>query len=143
MGKQRKQYTDEFKRDAVRMMRDRGTRTVAQVADDLGVSTNLMHRWAQKFERDAVAKRNAEGETIDQEVRRLRKEVEQLRMEKAILKNRRGRRPTCWARSSCRATTAVARKERPAAFWRSVPVKKHGPGSAADLALVTPSGDPV
>ena len=108
-----------------------------------GVPLNLLHRWAHKFEKDAVAKRNPEGETLEQEVRRLRKENERLQMEKAILKNRRGRRPTCWARSSCRATTAVARKERPAAFWRSVPVKKHGPGSAADLALVTPLGDPV
>lgn len=86
MGKSRKQYTDEFKLNAVRMMRDRGTRTVAQVADDLGVAPNLLHRWGKKFDKDAVAKRNAEGETVDQEVRRLRKEVEQLRMEKAILK---------------------------------------------------------
>jgi transposase len=86
MGKQRKQYTEEFKRDAVRMMRGRGTRTVTEVADDLGVASNLLHRWASKIERDAVSKRNADGETVDQEVRRLRKEVEQLRMEKAILK---------------------------------------------------------
>jgi transposase-like protein len=35
MGKQRKKYTDEFKRDAVRMMRGRGERTVSQAADDL------------------------------------------------------------------------------------------------------------
>jgi len=67
-------------------MRNRGTRTIADVADDLGVADNLLHRWAQKFEKDLVAKRNADGETLDQEVRRLRKEVEQLRMEKAILK---------------------------------------------------------
>jgi transposase len=86
MGKQRKKYTDEFKREAVRMMRSRGTRTVAQVADDLGVATNILHRWAQKFDKDAVTKRNGEGETLEQEVRRLRKENEQLRMDKAILK---------------------------------------------------------
>jgi transposase len=64
----------------------RGTRTVAQVADDLGVATNILHRWAQKFDKDAVTKRNGEGETLEQEVRRLRKENEQLRMDKAILK---------------------------------------------------------
>jgi transposase len=86
MGKPRRKYTEEFKRDAVRMMRNRGTRTVAEVADDLGVVTNLLHRWASKTERDAVAKRNAEGETLEQEVRRLRKEVEGLRLDKAILK---------------------------------------------------------
>jgi transposase len=86
MAKQRRKYTDEFKRDAVRMMRNRGTRTVAEVADDLGVATNILHRWAQKLDKDAVAKRNDEGETLEQELRRLRKEVEQLRVEKAILK---------------------------------------------------------
>jgi len=86
MGKQRKQYTEEFKKDAVRIMRGRGARTVTEVADDPGVVPNLLHRWAQKFDQDAIAKRNAEGETLDQEVRRLRKEVEVLRVEKAILK---------------------------------------------------------
>jgi transposase len=86
MGKPRKQYTEEFKRDAVRMMRNRGTRTVAEVADDLGVRANLLHRWASQAERDAVSRRNAEGETLEQEVRRLRREVESLRLDKAILK---------------------------------------------------------
>lgn len=86
MGRQRKNFTEEFKRDAVRMMRGRGSRTVAEVAEDLGASPNLFHRWAQKFDWDAIAKRNADGETLDQEVRRLRKEVEQLRVEKTILK---------------------------------------------------------
>ena len=86
MAKQRRQFNEEFKREAVRVMRNRGARTVAQVADDLGVATNLLHRWAQKFEQDAVAKRNTDGETLEQEVRRLRKENEQLKVEKAILK---------------------------------------------------------
>jgi transposase len=86
MAKQRKQYTEEFKRDAVRMMRNRGTRTVAEIADDLGVGANQLHRWARALDKDAVAKRNDEGETLEHEVRRLRKENEQLRMDKAILK---------------------------------------------------------
>jgi transposase len=86
MAKQRKKYTEEFKRDAVRLMRNRGERTVAQVADDLGVATNQLHRWASAYEKSAVAKRNNQGETLEEENRRLRKENERLRMEKAILK---------------------------------------------------------
>jgi transposase len=82
----RKKYTDDFKRDAVRMMRNRGTRTVAEVADDLGVPANHLHRWAKRLDADAVAKRNEQGETLEEENRRLRKENERLRMEKAILK---------------------------------------------------------
>jgi transposase len=68
------------------MMRNRGERTVAQVADDLGVRPNQLHRWAAKYEQEAVAKRNTAGETLEEENRRLRKENERLRMEKAILK---------------------------------------------------------
>ena len=86
MAKQRKRYTEQFKRDAVRMMRNRGERTVAQVADDLGVIANQLHRWAAKYEHVETAKRNEKGETLEEEVRRLRKEVERLRMEKAILR---------------------------------------------------------
>jgi transposase len=86
MAKKRNKYTEEFKRDAVRLMRNRGQRTVAQVADDLGVPANQLHRWAAKFDVRDVAKRNDHGETLEEENRRLRKEVERLKMEKAILK---------------------------------------------------------
>ena len=54
MAKERKKHTEEFKRDAVRMMRNRGQRTVAQVADNLGVNANQLHRWASLFERRCV-----------------------------------------------------------------------------------------
>jgi hypothetical protein len=57
-----------------------------------GRGPNVLHRWAAKLDKSAVAKRNVEGETLDQEVRRLRKEVEQLRVDKAILKKQ---RPSC------------------------------------------------
>lgn len=86
MAKHRKKYTEEFKRDAVRLMRNRGERTIGQVADDLGVSDNQLHRWAAQYEQQAIAKRNDKGETLEDEVRRLRKDNERLKMEKAILK---------------------------------------------------------
>jgi transposase len=86
MAKKRNKYTDEFKRDAVRLLRNRGERTVAQVADDLGVGANQLHRWAALVDVKEVAKRNDKGETLEDENRRLRKENERLKMEKAILK---------------------------------------------------------
>ena len=53
---------------------------------DLGVTANQLHRWAKGLETSSLAKRNEQGETLEEEVRRLRKENERLRMEKTILK---------------------------------------------------------
>ena len=50
------------------------------------MTANQLHRWAAQYEHQAVAKRNDKGETLEDEVRRLRKENERLRMEKSILK---------------------------------------------------------
>jgi transposase len=86
MAKKVKTYTEEFKRDAVRLMKSRGKRTVSQIADDLGVTDCMLYRWASKLSKESTAKRNEQGETLGTENRRLRKEIEQLRIERAILK---------------------------------------------------------
>lgn len=81
-----KHYTDDFKRDAVRLMEKRGARTVAQVADDLGCSECNLYKWARRFGTQAADEPMEPTESLEQEVRRLRRENEQLRMEKSILK---------------------------------------------------------
>ena len=86
MAKRSKKYTDEFKRDAVRLMRNRGKRTVAQIADDLGVTDSILYRWADKLGKESTAKRNEQWESLEQENSRLRKENEQPRIERTILK---------------------------------------------------------
>jgi transposase-like protein len=48
MANESKKCTDEFKRDAVHLMRNRGKRTVAQTSDDLGVTDGMLSRWAGK-----------------------------------------------------------------------------------------------
>ena len=141
--RKRRKFTDEFKADAVTLC-EVGGRSVGQVAVDLDLTETALREWVKRAATD-VGKGSPNVLTTAErdELSELRKRVKRLEMEREILKNRRGRRPACWARSSGCATRTAARKERPSAFWRFVPVKKHGPGSAADLALVTPSGDPV
>lgn len=42
--KTRRQYTEEFKTEAVRLVRD-SARPVAQLARDLGIADHLLYRW--------------------------------------------------------------------------------------------------
>jgi len=70
-----------FKREAVRLMLSRGERTVGDVARGLGVTTSDLHRWRDKY-RDSAQAKAAPTETVEQENKRLRKEVERLRLER-------------------------------------------------------------
>jgi transposase len=85
MGKRRK-YTDEFKREAVRVMETRGDRTVADVAESLGVQENLLHSWKRTFTDTVEEVRQQRGETPEEELKRLRRENAQLKRDQEILK---------------------------------------------------------
>jgi len=85
MGK-RKKYTEEFKREAVRLLETRGERTVADVAASLNVPENLLHSWRRRYSDTAAAVRKERGETPEEELKRLRRENAQLKRDKEILK---------------------------------------------------------
>ena len=48
MAKRRK-YSEEFKREAVGLIRQPGA-SVSEVAGDIGVGANLLFRWRREFE---------------------------------------------------------------------------------------------
>ena len=48
MGETRRRFTDEFKREAVRLARQPGT-TVSSVARDLGVDISVLRRWVARL----------------------------------------------------------------------------------------------
>lgn len=50
MGR-RRTHSEEFKREAVRLIRERGV-TTAQASRDLGVHPNLLRLWVKAFEAD-------------------------------------------------------------------------------------------
>lgn len=82
---ERKQYSAEFKREAVRLITDKGI-SVAQAARDLGLNQNMLGRWKKQLESDAERAFPGHGQPRDEELARLRREVEVLRQERDILK---------------------------------------------------------
>ncbi len=81
--RKRSNYTEEFKRDAVALVTQQGYK-ISEAARSLDIGANLIGRWRREFE-DEVSGVRLSGEERD-ELKRLRKENRQLRMEKEILK---------------------------------------------------------
>ena len=81
----RKQYSSEFKREAVRLVTEGGL-SMAQVARDLGLNDNMVSRWKKEAEQNGQRAFPGQGHPQDEELSRLRREVEVLRQEREILK---------------------------------------------------------
>jgi len=88
----RKNYPDEFKRDAVALYRDTEGATVTVIAAELGVSEATLSAWCRaagvpiRHRKPGSASMPAVGvETAEQELARLRAENQQLRADKTKL----------------------------------------------------------
>jgi transposase len=82
-----KRYPAEFKRDAVELVRSSPHRTVAEIATELGVSDQSLRKWVDQARIDAGGDRGGALTTAErEELRRLRREVAELRKEKEILR---------------------------------------------------------
>ena len=77
-----KRYTDEFKDEAVRLIRDRKY-TVAEVCEKLGVTPNSLYKWLGG--RRAQKKEQSQSD-LQSENLRLRKALLQAEEERDILK---------------------------------------------------------
>jgi len=82
----RRKFREEFKREAVRQLELRGDRSGEAVATGLGVKLSQIYEWRRKYEDTAAAARKERGESPEEEVKRLRREVAELRQDKEILK---------------------------------------------------------
>jgi transposase len=84
MGKRhRRKFTDEFKAETVRLIRESG-RTVASVARELDLTETAVRDWVKRSDASGSADTLSADERV--ELRRLRKENRELRMEKEILR---------------------------------------------------------
>jgi transposase len=88
MSRKWRKHSPEFKLEAVRLAESNG-KSVADVARELGVRAEMIHRW----QREIAAKKAANGSgpagkltSQDEEIRRLRQELKVVRDERDILK---------------------------------------------------------
>lgn len=83
----RKQYGEEFKRDAIRLQETSG-KSVGAIEQELGLSHNLLRQWKQRYQVNAVtdALERSEVEQLKAELRQAKRELEITRQERDILK---------------------------------------------------------
>jgi transposase len=77
-----KRYTEEFKREAVRQVTERGY-TAKSVADRLGVSAHTLYKWVKDASPNPAPAGDAD---LRSEVARLKAELRRVQEERDILK---------------------------------------------------------
>ncbi|MFK8029145.1 MAG: transposase [Gammaproteobacteria bacterium] len=73
---------EDFRRDAVALVTEQGY-SQAEAARSLGIGANLIGRWKRQLEDEASGKGLSKDER--EELKQLRREVRELKMEKDIL----------------------------------------------------------
>ena len=83
----RRQFSREFKLEAVRLVKERGV-AMAQAARDLDLHENVLRKWVRQAAADPQEAFPGKGvmKPEQAEIDRLRKEVAKLKMERDILK---------------------------------------------------------
>ena len=94
MGQSRRQFTDEFKREAVALLASSG-RPLTQIAGELGIAPSMLRNWRDRsggrnagpaFRPNTPASAPHPVTDPAAEISRLRRENDRLRMERDILK---------------------------------------------------------
>lgn len=78
----KRKIDDSIKQEAIRLVEEHGVKGV-QVAKELGIGKSTLDKWLKEYRT-----KESNGLSIDEksELRRLRKEVRELRIEKELLK---------------------------------------------------------
>ena len=132
---ERRQFTREFKLEAVRLIKQRGV-SYAKASQDLGVHPTQLRNWVKQLVDDPQHAFPGQGQMKPEqlEIAQLKREVARLRAERDILPSgavaARSRNSPCYPRRS------AGSGRRP--IGGIVPVKKRGPWAHANLRVVTP-----
>jgi transposase len=86
--RRRRRYSADFKTEAIRLVLERERRglSLAAIGRDLGVGPGLLWQWAYAAPSPTNGTDPTAGETLEEEVRRLRREVTVLRQEREFAK---------------------------------------------------------
>lgn len=85
MARERRLFSEEFKREAVKLVNQPGA-TKAAIARDLGVGANLLGRWCRDVSGATVASSGSGEKVSPQEYERMRRELAKVKTERDILK---------------------------------------------------------
>ena len=80
-----KKYSDEFKRSAAKLAIE-NDQPVSQTAKELGVKSNTLYGWVDKYYPDRQQSKQEKELTKEREISLLRKENAKLKQERDILK---------------------------------------------------------
>ena len=85
----RRKYDSDFKRNAVQLSEEPG-RTIAEVAENLGIARDLLYRWRREHQaREGLAFPGHGREALspqEQRIRELERKLKDTEMERDILK---------------------------------------------------------
>ncbi|ERN39837.1 transposase [Rubidibacter lacunae KORDI 51-2] len=82
MPRKRRQFTLEFKLETVKLLKE-GPRSLAQVARDIDLTESALRNWVRQYKVDTGMREGATP-TKREELRHLRAEVRQLRLEREL-----------------------------------------------------------
>lgn len=87
MATNRRTYTDDFKREAVRLVTEHGYK-MSEAARNLDIHVNMLRKWKKAIEVNGRTAFPGQGQRSpeQEEIHRLRHENQRLQMERAILK---------------------------------------------------------
>lgn len=87
MSNGKRKYTAEFKREAVSLANE-SDRPLAEVAQNLGISRGVLHRWKSEMKArgDVQSPAGIRARASEEELARLRKQLARAEQERDILK---------------------------------------------------------
>ena len=85
MPRTRPPYPEEFRREAIELVRI-SSKSQRQIAEDLGIWDVTLRNWVKQAERDEGERPDGLSTDEREELARLRRENQTLRMEREILK---------------------------------------------------------